>query len=381
MSDYKNMSDYTVIGSLYFSEDIEVLVAFKGENTPDNLYILNKIPFSRKNMELFKSFFFSFHCTNKIEEFEDFFVYESNFYAIFKYKNCENIRNKFSKEVCVNVFDDRCTFLEKILIKMDRLSKFPISAFMCMADPDNICIDNDNKLHICYNFSNIFKNQNCKMSDIYKSIGDVIFILLQSEADVKYNKALHVVLQRCRSGLYSSIPELTVDLKTAAKTSKSTSLISYIKYRISLKKHILIQISKYATAVAVALGLVYLGYTKIFQNTNSSGTAPVVAIGDVSYNGDSSDESDKTLTSAEKTEKKKKPKSDISLSPGLDIEYEDYIIQHGDTISSICEGYYKDSSFENAIATFNNMSVNDKLVAGSILKLPNRTAIALYTSN
>lgn len=381
MPDCKNMYDYTIIGSLHSDEKIEVLIAFKGENTPDNLYILNKIPFNRENIELFKKFFFCFNSKDRIEDFEDLFVYDRNFYVIFKYKNCESIKIRFAKSVCVNVFDDRCSFLEKILIKMDRLSNFPLNAFLCITDPDNICIDEDNKLRICYNFGNMFKKENSVMEDVYKNIGSIIFTLLQQEAEVKYNKALHVVLQRCSSGLYSSIPELVVDLKTAEKTSKNTGLLSYIKYRIGLRKNIISKIVKGATVTAVVLGLVYLGYNRLFQNTVSSSTAPVVAIGDVQYNGDSQDESDKEVSTETKKTENKTQGSTISLSPGLDIEYEDYIVQYGDTISSICESYYKDSSLENAVATFNDLEINDKLVAGSILKLPNKTAIALYTSN
>ncbi len=381
MTNDKNMYDYTLVGNLHSDENIEVLIAYKGENTPDNLYILNKIPFIRKNMNLFEKFFFRYNAPDKIDTFEDLFVYDKSFYAIFKYKNCESIKDRFAKDVCVNVFEDRCAILEKILMRLSRLSDFPVNALICISDPNNICIDEDNKLHINYNFSNLFKNENCKMNDVYRNISDVIFTMLQAEAEVKYNKALQVVLDKCKNGLYSSIPELTVDLKKAEKSSKSTTLLSYIKYQISLRKNLISKIVKNTTIAAVTFGLCYLGYSKIFHNTQSSSVAPVVAIGDVSYNGDSSDESSKEVNTDKETKPTEQAKFDINLSPGLDIEYEDYIVQYGDTISSICKNYYKDSSLETAVATFNSMDVNDKLVAGSILKLPNKTAIALYISN
>ena len=62
------------------------------------------------------------------------------------------------------------------------------------------------------------------------------------------------------------------------------------------------------------------------------------------------------------------------------MEYEDYVVQQDDTISSICDEYYKDKKYATAIATFNGMEITDKLTPGTILKLPNRTAIALYIS-
>ena len=376
-----NMYDYTLIGNLHSDENIEVLIAFKEENTPDNLYILNKIPFTRENMDLFKKFFFCYNDKNKISDFEDLFVFDKHFYVIFKYYSCESIKKRFAKDVCVNVFNDRCSLLEKILMKLNRRYNFPVSALTCISNPENICIDKDNKIHIKYDFSALFENSSDKINSVYKNIRNIIYTMLQAEADVKYNKALHVVLDKCNNGLYASIPELTVDLKKAEKSSKSTTLWSYIKYRISLRQSIISKVAKYATASAVVGGLLYLGYSKLFQNTASSAVAPVVAIGEVSYNGDSEDESDKEVSTDKESKTKEKAKSEISLSPGLDIEYEDYIVQYGDTVSSICEQYYKDSSLETAVATFNDISVNEKLVAGSILKLPNKTAIALYTSS
>lgn len=381
MFNSQNMYDYVVIGTLHSDQNISVLIAYKGVNDPDHLYILNKIPFNKKNSQLFKKFFFSFISSDKIEDFEDMFVFNKNFYLVFKYKKCESIKFRFSKEVCVNVFEDRCSFLEKVLIKFDRLANFPIGAFVSITDPNNICIDSENKLNISYNFSTMFNSQEPTMNDAYKNIYNIVFMLLQKEAEVKYNKSLHVVLERCKNGLYASIPELAVDLREAEKVSKSTGLISYIKYKIGLRKNIISKVVKYATATAVICGLFYLGYSKIFQNTSSSSVAPVVSIGDISYNGNSEDESNKDVSTEKQNVKKTPPSYDISLSPGLDIEYEDHIVQYGDTISSICESYYKDATLTNAVATFNDIEKEEKLVAGTILKLPNKTAIALYISN
>ncbi len=380
MQQKKNMCDYTLIGSLHSDENIEVLVAFKKENTPDNLYILNKIPFTRKNMDLFTKFFFCFNSKQKIPEFVDLFVLEKYFYAIFKYKSCESIKSKFEREVCVNVFDERCNFLEKILIKLNTLSKLPISAFVCVADPKNICIDGDNKLHIIYNFSDMFKNQNYSINDVYKNIGDVVFTMLQIEASVKYNKALHIVINKCKTGVYASIPELAVDLKKAAKISKSTSLFSYLKYQISLRRPIITKVTEIATVLAVAYGLAYLGYSNLKKNLQSSTSVSVFTIGEVSYNGNSEDDEDKSISTEKTTSTTTTTTSEISLSPGLDIEYEDYIVQYGDTISSICASYYNDATLESAVASFNNLTTSEKLVAGTLLKLPNKTAIALYVS-
>ena len=131
----------------------------------------------------------------------------------------------------------------------------------------------------------------------------------------------------------------------------------------------------------IAFGAVYLVYPKINEGKNSNVAASVVTIGNTTYNGNSKDESEKTV-STEKQDNQNNTKSaaDIILSVGLDMDYEDYIVQQDDTVASICENYYKDTKYITAITTFNGIEANDKLTPGTILKLPNRTAIALYLS-
>ena len=85
------------------------------------------------------------------------------------------------------------------------------------------------------------------------------------------------------------------------------------------------------------------------------------------YSGNAKDESGKSVsTENEDNQTSTKSLAKITLSEGLDMEYEDCIIQYGDTISSICTSYYKDSSYVTAVATFNGIDENAKLTAGTI---------------
>ena len=174
---------------------------------------------------------------------------------------------------------------------------------------------------------------------------------------------------------------MAVELKRAEKISMNSSWGSYIRYQLSLRKDTIARVSKLSTAFIIALGAFYLVYSKLNEGQNA-GTAPtMVAIGGVNYTGDTQDESDKNVSTENIDNQTGEVKSaDIVLSPGLDIQYEDYIVQNGDTITSICNDYYKDEKFITAVASFNGLDVKDMLTAGSILKLPNRTAVALYTS-
>lgn len=188
-------------------------------------------------------------------------------------------------------------------------------------------------------------------------------------------------MDKCKQGIYTSIPALVIELKKAEKISKTSSWMSYIKYRLSLRRPIINKISRYTLAVSVVAGLIYLVYAKITEGQNSDSAAAAVTIGGISYNGNTKDESDKTISTENQDNQNNNASSeDIVLSKGLDIDYEDYIVQQDDTVASICESYYKDSKYVTAISTFNGIEVTDKLTPGTILKLPNRTAIALYIS-
>ena len=206
--------------------------------------------------------------------------------------------------------------------------------------------------------------------------------MLQKEAEAKYNKALHIVLDKCKNNTYASLPQLIVELKQAERISQNSTWFSYIKSQIAIHQPQIAKYSKNGIMALIAASLVYIAYNTITKNTGISLTSPAVSIGEVTYNGDSTDESEKNIsTSSESTVIKANGVSDIKLSEGLDLDYEDYIVQNNDTVESIASEYYQDASYTNAVATFNGIDKDKNLTAGEILKLPNRTAIALYLSN
>ena len=266
-------------------------------------------------------------------------------------------------------------------MKIDKISTLPPEVLASVIRPENILIDFDRHIHILYNFEHVPDYKQEPKLAVFKNIADIIFTMLQVEAEAKYNKALHVVLGKCKKGVYSSIPQLVVKLKKAAQISKNSSWLSYIKYQISLRKPIINKISRLASGVALIVGLGVLAYNKINEYNYSDTTIKAVSIGDITYSSGEEDESDKNVSTEKgSTTGTKKKTQEITLMPGLDMEYEDYIVQYGDTIASICDTYYKDSAYVSAVATFNGIEASEKLVPGVILKLPNRTAIALYIS-
>ena len=374
-------SDYVVIASLFESENLNVSVAFKGEKTSDNFYILNEFFYDKNDLHFFKTLFSAFSSPNRPAEFADFFVTDDKFYAIFNYFEELGIKQRYKKELSIAAFDERCQILENILIKIYNISKISPEIAGCISEPENIKVSNEKDIYLNYNLKNIAKYKNIGLKELFVNIRSVIFTILQPECEARFNKQLHIVLDKCKTAVYSSIPELIIELQKAEKISKTSSWMSYIKYQISLRRPLINKATQWIMGIVIVFGAAYLVYSKLTEGQKAATTAAAVVIGDINYSGNAKDESGKKVsTENEDNQTSTKSLSKITLSEGLDMEYEDYIIQYGDTISSICTSYYKDSSYVTAVATFNGIDENAKLTAGTILKLPNRTAIALYIS-
>ena len=371
--------DYVAIANIFKSEKVSIIIAFKGEKSPKNLYLINEFPYDPEDQYNFKRIFSIFSSKSKPKEFVDFFVDGDKFYAVFKYIESQGINQRNKSSLSTAAFEDRCKILEIILIKLDALMRLPYELRGCVSEIENIKVDDNRNVYMTYDLRNFNKYRGADNKALFENIHDIILTLLPTECAAGFNKQLHIVLNKCKNGVYASIPELIIELKKAEKISKSTNWISYIKYKLSLHKPLLQKLSKLATVSAIAIGIVYFAYTKINEGTKPSPAATAVSIGNITYNGNTQDESQKTVsTESQKSDTPEKADADIILSEGLDIEYEDYVVKYGDTVTSICESYYKDSKYITAISTFNGIEVNTKLTPGSILKLPNRTAIALY---
>ena len=58
--------------------------------------------------------------------------------------------------------------------------------------------------------------------------------------------------------------------------------------------------------------------------------------------------------------------------------YEDYVVQNGDTASSISENKYSDKTLSSVITSFNGIS--SSLLPGTILKIPTKAFVDAYVS-
>ncbi|MBR2579375.1 MAG: hypothetical protein IKE41_04495, partial [Clostridia bacterium] len=156
---------------------------------------------------------------------------------------------------------------------------------------------------------------------LFDHIHEIIYTILRPEADQGFNKQLHIVLDKCKNHVYTSIPELVIELRKAEVVSKASNWISYLKYRFSLYKPQILHAGKNLLTLVIVFGLIYIAYNKIRQGADVQVTN-AVSIGNVNYSADKEDDSEKTLTSENEseTQAKKAPTSNITLSEGLDME-------------------------------------------------------------
>lgn len=376
MSNYTDISQYTIVGNLVDNKNICVYVAAKTPDTLDDLYIINRFPHTTVNENLFKGLFTYYSSDNKSKDMDNFFASEDYFFAVFKYKSGESIKKIFAKNVTTVDYNTRCKILSEILVKIDSISSMPLSTLLCATLIQNICIDSDGDFSIIYNFSEIDSFENANEKNLYENIAKIIEAALETELSKKYNHKLQIVLDKCRKQIYKSIPELIFDLEKTEEQCKDNNLKSYIMDYIDTNKKMIKRFSWIGGAILIVVGGASYIYSNFFSK-NPASTSSSISIGNVTYTAGTTSGNENVIsngglsTSSEEIVEIK----DLTISPDADIEFEDYIVQHGDTVKSICDANYGNDSFISAIASFNNISADSELVAGSIIKLPNRDAV------
>lgn len=386
-------NNYVIIANYFESDNVNVYIAYKDENDNENLFIINEFPIKQETDDIFKSLYFNFCSEKKILEFNDFFTHNKKFYAVFKYEQ-HNLISKFSKNTNTANFDVRIEILEKILIKFqilqEKLPNYVVSAVTC---PENVMTDENNEVKIIYSLQNVFeykkriedlskkgdekflKKQSQKF--IFENIDKVIHQMLAPEFKPFYNYGLRIISKKCKNNIYKSIPQMFVELKKAAVVAKNSTLFSYIKFKFNQRKSFYYGIIKTVLTMFVFILAGNIMFSNLTKGLKPTANPTAVEIGNEVYNT-SVEENKNTEVEYESNvaEADKEDMSNVKLSPGLDLPYEDYIVQYDDTVESICKEYYQNVTYKTCVATFNNIGENDILTAGTILRLPNKTSIA-----
>ena len=380
---------YSIAATKFKDENITVNIGFLGDITAREYFVINKFKHNEKNNEIFKNLIMYFQSKNKIESFVDFFSMNNYFYAVFKYKEEQNLNYKFDKKTCITDFRKRVKIFESICIKVKTCicNKMPLPILLIMTDSTNITMNSEDDVFINFDMRKIFsyQEQQYKYSEnknkyTVKMISKIFKIIFETEISYKYNRIMKLIYKKCALGIHKSIEEIVIDIKNNIEEAEISSMFEYLKYQFRIRKYLISKITKAVLLPSIIFAVGFLIYKKL---NGSSGTAggQSLTIGEITYSGSNKDESAKSINldnSVALTPENLKSSKNIILSKDSTEDYEDYVVQNGDTASSIAEIKYSDKTLGSIITSFNGIS--GSLLPGTILKIPTKVFVDAYIS-
>lgn len=371
-----DISEYKIVGTLSDTKNCSVWIASKKDPTDSNLYLINRFLHSDENLWIFKAFFSYYSSEKKISSMVNFFALDGSFYIIFKYYSAQCITEKYNSEETIETFETRCDILSNIILKIDSLHTLPVPALVNASNPENLCIDNEGKIHVIYSLDKI--NEKGSMADVYKNIASIIKLLLKNEFSNKYDKHLPLIIEKCENNIYKSIPELIVDLENAEKKCHDNNLKTTILKFFNDNKDKIKKYSTIAGCIAGAILIPFLIYKFVFAK-NHPDVLPV-SLGMINYSTTADDAKLDMLDTSPQKDTSSEEVLDLYIYPEDNVASQDYIVQYGDTLESICDQFYSSRNFVSTLQGFNSITSNAQLTAGLVIKIPDETDVRTLLS-
>ena len=380
---------YSIAATKFKDENVTINIGFLGEIPERKYFIINKFKHSDENNQLFKDLIMYFRSKDKIESFVDFFSMNNYFYAVFKYKEAQNLNYKFNKKVCITDFRKRVKIFENICIKIKTciFNNMPSPVLLTMADSKNITIDDEDNIFVNFDMRKIFSYQKQqekylenKNKYIVKIISKIFKTIFETEVSYKYNRIMQLIYKKCKLGIHNSIEEIVIDIKNNIEEAEISSMIEYLKYQFRIRKYLIPKITKTVLLPSIIFAVGFLIYQKL-RGPNRTAGGQSLTIGEITYSGSNKDESAKSINldnSVALTPENSTSSKSIIVPKDSTEDYEDYVVQDGDTASSISENKYSDKTLGSVITSFNGIS--GSLLPGTILKIPTKAFVDAYVS-
>ena len=364
---------YEILGTLTDTPQLTVCAARKTDS--DELLLLNRIPHDQDTRDLFRDlYFYSAHRPER-SEFVELYSADRDFYAVFKYHQAPSLASLYGS--CPGPTARRLSILIDALFRVynDTL-RMPLPVVCSALQPDNILIDDDGNIRIFYQLQAEFLTDS--QCSLWNEAASLVQFMLARELFGRHHQALQDICKKCRAGLYPSLPALINDLEKAAQTLEQAEWLYRIKSFVLRKKARILQMS-WLSLVAMASFLVIYLVTELTR-TDELPAAAISDIGNITYVA-AQDEEDSNLQltdpSQPQTSGSEPAFSSLPL-PTSELSSEDYIVQSGDTLESICLAKYGAEAYAAAVASFNGLAEDAVLDAGSVLLLPLRDQLAAY---
>ena len=344
----------------------------------EGLLLVNRVPHCEETRGFFSALYASFLRRPERSDFLELFSIHQDFYAVFRYNEGPSLSAVCAG--CPGAAGRRLKLLIAALFQIcSAAGDLPDAVVCSLLQPENLLLDDEENVRLLYQFRPEFLVESAAC-DIWSEAADLMEFLMARELKSPYHKVLRSIHKKCAAGLYESLPAFINDLENAVETLADTGPVQSLKAFVSRKKARLAQISWLGLVTLFACLIVYL----IMELTarDAQVVTPISDIGTITYVASQEEDGD----GMQLTDPAEDP-SDGSVvfsslpGQGAELTSEDYIVQPGDTLASVCAGYYGSAGYAELVASFNGLAADGALEAGSVLLLPLRDQLAQYTGN
>ena len=339
------LPSYQSLGTL--SESLYVTAQVARAEGQEGLLLVNRVPHCEETRGFFSALYASFLRRPERSDFLELFSIHQDFYAVFRYNEGPSLSAVCAG--CPGAAGRRLKLLIAALFQIcSAAGDLPDAVVCSLLQPENLLLDDEENVRLLYQFRPEFLVESAAC-DIWSEAADLMEFLMARELKSPYHKVLRSIHKKCAAGLYESLPAFINDLENAVETLADTGPVQSLKAFVSRKKARLAQISDIGTITYVAS-----------QEEDGGGMQLTDPVPEPSEGG--------TIFSG-------------LPEQGAELTSEDYIVQPGDTLASICAEYYGSAGYAGLVASFNGLEEDEALDAGSVLLLPLRDQLAEYTGN
>jgi len=341
----------------------------------EELYLLDRIPHGPDTRELFRGLYF--YGANRPErtEFVELFSAGQGFCVLFRYHQGPSLREQF--QTCRGPTAWRLEILADILFHVYNATRgMPLPVVCSMLQPDNILFDENELIALRWKLEPKFWTAGTE-EGLWGPAAELMRFLIGKEAQDPRYRTLHRIYKKCQAGLYPSLPVMIHDLRRAKETLGEAGLLFRSRTFLYGKKAQLLQASQLGMAVLLACLAVY-AVVEIGSGRETAAVAPITDIGNITYV--SAQEDGREIQVLDPVRPPAEPDQPAFTSlPGPEeaLSSEDYVVQSGDTLESICAAVYGAQGYWEPVASFNGLE-GGAVEAGMVLRLPWRDQLAQY---
>lgn len=341
----------------------------------EELCLLNRVPHGADTRELFRDlYFYSAHRPERTE-FKELFSEGQMFCVLFCYHQGPSLQDQFPKPHGSVAW--RTTILADVLFHIYGATRdMPVPVVCSMLQPDNILFDENEQIFLRWKLEPRFWKDGARCS-LWASAAELMRFLVGREAENPRFRTLNSVYKKCQAGLYRSLPAMIHDLRRVKETLNEADPIVRLKAFYYDKKARLLQASQLGIVVLLACLIIYV-IVEVQNSQQAAAGAPITDIGNITYvSAQEEAQGLQVLDPVRPPQGGGRPIFSALPGPDAQIDSEDYVVQPGDTLESICAAVYGAEGYGEPVAFFNDLE-DGPLEAGTVLRLPLRDQLAQY---